>query len=217
VKKNARDEQGWEQYGEEEGIRLYRKKVEGSKFVAFRGDGIVDQPIFRVMSAMADASRRTEWVSDCTEAKQIATTSKVDKIDYNRTHAPWPIKDRDFVYRVTMEFNRDAGDALIALNSVEDSRMPPRDGIVRGTLHHSLYWLRSIEGGKKTWVRVEIHADPKGALPAWVVNLVQKKWPYVTVHGLRKESARAEVVVDPELQAYWERGVVPTWYKKVQP
>ena len=29
--------------------------------------------------------------------------------------------------------------------------------------------------------------DPKGALPSWVVNLVQKAWPMNTLKALRKQ------------------------------
>ncbi len=44
---------------------------------------------------------------------------------------------------------------------------------------------------------VEIHADPKGSVPKWLVNLFQKGWPRNTIEGIRKQAAKADVKEHP--------------------
>ncbi len=203
------DTEAWEEYGFEDGIRVWRKEVEGSPIVAFRGEAIVEASIPKIAAVLADAQRRGEWIADAKEAKDIRQFSPIDRIEYNRTGTPWPLLDRDFVYRTTVEADRVKRVLRVFIRSVEDERMPARSGIVRGELMHSSYLL--TEAGDGTRVRVEIHADPKGAVPKWAVNLVQKGWPKATLEGLRRQVAKPDVFEDATLRAYFDQGLKPDW------
>ncbi|HYP89564.1 MAG TPA: hypothetical protein VEQ59_15455, partial [Polyangiaceae bacterium] len=44
----------WEQFDEEDGIRMFRRDVPGSSIVALRGEGFIAAPIARVASVLAD-------------------------------------------------------------------------------------------------------------------------------------------------------------------
>ena len=39
----------------------------------------------------------------------------------------------------------------------------------------------------KTWVEVDIFIDPKGEVPAFLVNILQRYWPYNTIMGVRSQ------------------------------
>ena len=54
----------------------------------------------------------------------------------------------------------------------------------------------------RTKVEVEVFTDPKGALPAWLINLIQKDWPWKTIDGLVKRSSRPDVVADPAVSGW---------------
>jgi hypothetical protein len=58
------------------------------------------------------------------------------------------------------------------------------DAEVRGRLS-GLHILKPIENGTKIERSVELHADPKGSLPAFVVNLFQGDWARATIEGIR--------------------------------
>ena len=58
---------------------------------------------------------------------------------------------------------------------------------------------RLVEGGQKTLVVTEIHADPKGSLPTWVVNMFQKDWPVKTIRNLRAQVAKGDIKESPDL------------------
>ena len=88
---------------------------------------------------------------------------------------PSIIKDRDFVWeQITMRMPY--GAVLVAAQSVESGMVnalaPVADGHVRGTILVSGYYVvpNADTGGSTVYYAVQ--ADPRGALPMWVVNLV---------------------------------------------
>ena len=88
---------------------------------------------------------------------------------------PSIIKDRDFVWeQITMRMPD--GAVLVAAQSVESGMVnalaPVADGHVRGTILVSGYYVvpNADTGGSTVYYAVQ--ADPRGALPMWVVNLV---------------------------------------------
>lgn len=103
---------------------------------------------------------------------------------------PFPISNRDYVYRAKARRSAD-GSVTVHLSSVQHSKAPEPSGI-RANLIDSYYRLMPL-GKNKTRVEVEIHTDPKGWLPTWLVNLIQKSWPRKTLVALRQEAAKAWV------------------------
>jgi hypothetical protein len=54
-------------------------------------------------------------------------------------------------------------------------------------------------------VVAEVHTDPKGSIPKWMVNLTQKSWAHTTIMGLRAQVRKASASDDPELKAMLEK------------
>ena len=52
-----------------------------------------------------------------------------------------------------------------------------------------------IDEGKRTRLTIEVDADPKGALPPFVVNFFQKDWSRDTIKGIRKQTKKADLKV----------------------
>ena len=203
----------WEAYGGENGVQLWRKRVEGSSLIAFRGETEIPASLAKVSAVLYDVDRRTEWMADATDCRELRVISRLEKVEYNRTRTPWPLQDRDFVYRTLVEVDRAPREIRIFISSVEDPSMPPRDGVVRGRLMSSSYVLTETPDRKSTRVKVEIHADPQGAVPTWASNWVQKNWPQVTLDGIRRQAAKSDVKEDEQLVAYFEKGITPDWAK----
>ncbi len=209
-----KDETGWQYQGEDStGVKLWKKEIPGSPIVAFRGETIIEASIPRIAAVLGDSKRRTEWVADAKEARDLRADTPMDRVEYNRTGAPWPVSERDFVYRVTVKVNRAQKAMHVHIRSVEEPSMPPRPGIVRGELINSAYWLNAIDESH-TLVRVEILADPKGDLPKWVVNMVQKDWPKNTLIRMGRQVAKADIQENPALRAYFDTGAIPSWAKE---
>src|SRR5258706_6243580 len=87
----------WEQFDEEDGIRMFRHDVPGSDIVALRGEGFVAAPIGRVASVLADRKRSTEWIDRLVKTKLIRQISDTESVEWDHIKTPSPLKDRDFV------------------------------------------------------------------------------------------------------------------------
>jgi START domain-containing protein len=201
----ALTDDGWIKVKSIDGITIYRKKIEGSSIVAFRGETVIDAPIAKVAQVLSDTSRKREWVDRCLEAQNIRVFSPLERIEYNKTDSPWPVADRDFLFRVKTEFDKEQKQLIIRFESVEDPAKPDVPDTVRGRLYDSRYVLTSLDDGMRTRILVQIQADPKGEVPKWIVNLVQRDWPRQTLLGIERQVAKPDVPEHPLVRAAFER------------
>ncbi len=184
---------GWEKIGEQDGVLSFRKEVPGSPVVAFRGEAVIEDSMARIAGVLEAVEREKEWMADVGESYNLEVASESDRWEYNRTETPWPLQDRDFVVHTLISLKKDPLPVLtIQMNSAENPKKPKVKGVVRGDLLDSSFVLKFIEP-KKTAFSCEIHADPKGGIPKWVVNLFQKSWPTDTIMGLRKQLMKKDV------------------------
>lgn len=189
----------WDLVSDEEGIRTYRREIEGSPLISFRGETVIDAPIGKIVSVLGDSKRKTEWMDRLVFTRTLWMKSFYERVEYNHTAAPWPFKDRDFVLRAEASVDRVKRALHIHIRSTEEPTLAPETkDKVRGQITKSHFELRSIDGDTRTWIAVEVHADPRGAIPKWVVNLVQKTWPRKTLEGIRRQAAKPDVLEHPE-------------------
>ncbi len=189
----AEDKPAWEQLSDEDGIKVWRREVEGSPVVAVKGEATFATSIAKLAGVLKDTSREKEWVCSLGEARVLKVVSPTVWIEYNRLEAPWPVSDRDFVIRTEIKVDKQKKAVTFDIKSVEEPSCPPNeDKAVRGELVASTYQLQGLEDGR-TRVTVEIQVDPKGSLPKWLVNWAQKGWPRATLENIRDQIAKPDV------------------------
>ena len=189
----------WEKLGDDDGIAVYRREVPGSPIVAFKGEGVVNASILRVASVLVDSSRATEWIDSLKESVILRQVSETETIHYDHVGTPIVMKDRDFVSDCKLEFDPAIKTVALKIHSVNDASAPTTS-YIRGELLHSQFVMTSIDHGTKTRVLVEMHADPKGSVAKWIVNLFQKRWPHNTLMSLRAQVAKPDIREHPRLK-----------------
>lgn len=177
----------WKEIKQVDGIIVSKGKVKGSKIVAFKGQAEIKANFKSVLAVLVDMKHKTEWVDRLIESKNLEQLTKTSRVEYSLTKTPWPLNNRDFVYKAQIFFDKKKQIAKILINSVKHKDAPERDGVIRGELRETTYILKSISNGLSTDFTVEVLADPKGWVPKWVVNLVQRKWPIKTINGIRAQ------------------------------
>jgi len=190
----------WEKIGDSDGIGVYRREVPGSPLIAFKGEGYINASIIRVASVITDSHRATEWVDSLTESKIIREVSETETVHYDHIGTPFVLKDRDFVSDCKLEFEPAHKKVTLKIHAITDPLAPPTS-YVRGELIHSSFALTSVDHGSRTLVVAEIHADPKGSVAHWIVNLFQKRWPHNTITRLRAQVAKPDIKEHPRLKA----------------
>lgn len=194
-------EPAWQELSREDGVTVWRREVPGSPLVAFKGESVIDSNLAKVASVLRDSSRKGEWMDRLVVARLLREMGPGERIEYNRTEAPWPIKDRDFVFHAKADWDPVAGRITIKMKSVEDPEFPASPRCVRGWMVESTMVLTKLEGGRKTLVSLDVVADPKGGIPKWIVNLFQRHWPRKTLLGLKRQAAKPDVPEDPYVKA----------------
>lgn len=180
----------WEKIDDEDGIRVFRKEVAGSSVVAFRGEATIAAPIEKVLWVLGDNTHRTEWVDRLEKSVVLEKKGAYEYVVYQHFSLPFPASDRDYVYRGKATRDK-SGVVTLLLESVTHPKAPATVG-VRANLIKSRYLL-TPKGKDSTFVVVEIHTDPKGSIPSWLVNLVQESWPRKTMSGLKEHVKKSFV------------------------
>src|SRR5262245_24964103 len=85
---------GWEYVKTDEGVVIYRKEVEGSDVVAFKGVTYADQPIGKILAIFEDSNQRVHWVDRYKEHTTLET-GKYMELYWIHFALPWPVSDRD--------------------------------------------------------------------------------------------------------------------------
>lgn len=198
-----KDGSQWEQFDEEDGIRMYRRDVPGTSVVGLRGEGFVAAPIVRVASVLADRKRATEWIDRLVKTKLVREINDSESINWNHIKTPSPLKDRDFVFKTMITTDVAKKKVVFSYYSVTDPLVPEYDDYVRGSFKSGKFELTMVERTNKdgsktkgTMVVAEVVVDPKGAVPTFIVNMVQKSWPHKTLTALRKQVAKPDIKDD---------------------
>lgn len=193
----------WEMFDEEDGVRCYRRDVAGSDIVALRGEGFIAAPIERVASVIIDRKRATEWIDRLAKTKVLREISETESINWNHIKTPTPLKDRDFVFKTVLSTDPAKKKVLVNYHSVTDKLAPEYDAYVRGHFQSGKFELtmaeRTNKDGSKTKgtiVVAEVVVDPRGSVPKFIVNMVQKSWPHKTLTALRKQVAKPDIKDD---------------------
>lgn len=189
----------WTKIDDTDGIAVYRRDVPGSDVIAVKGEGIVAAPLVRVASVVFDTSRATEWIDSLAEARIVRRVSDTEYVEYDHFTTPFVMKDRDFVTSNRLEYDPARKAITIRMRSVADPAAPATS-YVRGELVSSTFVLTPTPDGKGTRVVGDVHCDPRGSVPKWIVNQFQKDWPTSTFKKLRVQVAKANIVETPAIR-----------------
>jgi len=138
----------------------------------------MNAPLNKVRSILDDIEHRYEWVPYLIISKSLSDYNHINnpRIEYSHFHAPWPASDRDFVYEIQLISTSDK-QLVYKMKSVVSELMPINKQIIRAELLETIYTLTALDNAT-TKVEIIFHADPKGWIPDWIVNIIQSVLPY---------------------------------------
>ena len=188
----------WELVRSDLGITIHRRTIAGSKLHEFRGVGLIEAPIASVLAVLNDSVHRLEWMKEAVANTRIESPDPYTEIFYSRTGAPWPVADRDVVLRARTTMEPAARVVRIEITSQDHPAWPPQKGIVRMPFLRGHWYLWPEKNGAWTRAEYQIHADPGGMLPDWIINMVSKKIPHSAISEMQKQVVRRKY---PEFEA----------------
>ena len=192
---NVPKEIPWEIVSDEKGFITKRRKSPNSNIFAFRGETLADVPIGQVLTVFMDRSLRKDWVHMFGEQKDLEVKNDLDKVYWIRFATPMIMSDRDYV----LQLKGDIDNASHVMTAKITSVTHPSKGVdtccVRAHAFGTFY--RFEARGSKTFIEVEVQTDPKGWIPKWLVNFIQKSWPKKTLTRLIELAKKSTSDMDP--------------------
>lgn len=192
---SAAVEAPWQEVSRSAEVTVYRRHVAGSDVLAFKAVSVIEAPIAKIVTVMKDTPRRQEWADRVKKAEILHEISPFERVEYVHLSTPWPVKDRDVVYRAIFKFDKQRREIAIQLHSTEDSQRPETKDKIRAVLYSARFVLRPLTA-QTTLVLAEAHGDPKGSIPKWIVNRLQKSAPRKTLQNLKKQLAKPGIADD---------------------
>ncbi len=187
----------WEHVRTDEGITVHRRKVQGFDLHEFRGRGVIEAPMSKVLGVLSDSGRRPMWMERCVRAWSVEKISETSQVEYNRTKGTWPVSDRDVVVVGRTSFDVARREVRVDFRNTTSSKVPEQDGAVRIPYLRGHWILQPRDGGRSTFIEYQAHADPGGSIPTFIVNLVSRTLPFKTLVGLREQVKRTQY---PEIE-----------------
>lgn len=189
---------GWEVIFHKEGVEVARKDIPGQSLVSFRGEGVFSQPIAVLAGVLVNHEHATEWIAMNIEHRLVKEEPGGKYYIYEMYDLPWPIQDRDYYMQVVPAFDDARKVFSLEFISVEDPSLPPAPCCIRAVTSRAYWRLEQIDANQ-TRVAVEVHTDPKGLLPSWMVNWIQRDWPWATIAEMVEMGATGQVPPHPRL------------------
>lgn len=154
----------WEQKYVKDNITVFSREVPGSDFIASRAEMVVNSQLANLLDLINNFDEYPDFIHNCKSAKLINKSGN-SYVAYLTFDAPWPLTDRD-VY-IQLIVNKEAEKVVISLKDLE--KYSTKKGYVRIEDLNGK-WLLDPLGSSQVKVVFEIHIDPGGSVPSWVVN-----------------------------------------------
>jgi hypothetical protein len=173
----------WELQKQADGIDVYTRPVADSDIMEFKGEGIVEVEVDRIVALMRDASRFKDWFPNTSESKLISREGAVTH-QYSVMMTPWPVADRDNVFRSEMSRDESTGRVEFALEAAPEA-YPIQRGRHRVTRARGK-WQFTPTGSGGTRVIFTMHLEPGGGVPDWMVNARIVSTPFEALANMRE-------------------------------
>ena len=203
------DSNDWQSIGKVGGVETFVKPDDPvTRTKAVKGTLGIPVHISNVLGVFVDASVAPQWVDLLSEMSELrfeqqqctsgdsAFVKSIAQMDpalikpedvevvHQEYGFPWPLQPRDFVLLRQFKYDAEQKSVDVYYESIEDLRLPPKDGVIRGVnIYSRFYFSATAEGG--TYIEVETQVDLKGSLPSFVINQIQKLWPMKTLGALK--------------------------------
>ncbi len=177
----------WEFLFEQDNIFIYVREKKGSDYSAFKGVSVLKASIPNLLHILRNVEMSADWTPNLVYKKTIEDLSLFEAVTYNHNSLPWPVKDREMVMHSLLKMDYRNKRIEVISKSIDHKDAPSNKELIKAHITYSHLYLVPLREGD-TIVDVDAHVDPKGWIPSWLVNMIQRNWPYEFLTRLEKKS-----------------------------
>lgn len=166
-------------------IKVWTRDVPGYSLREFRAETTVQSTLAGLVTLIMDTDRAGDWIY---RTRKVEVLQRDDReatfVVRMVTDFPWPLTDRDAVVAGRIIQIGD-GTVHIISQSLLESSYPDDPALVHMRDFYGNWIFRPLDNGQ-VHVTMQRRADPGGALPHAIVNLLINETPYQTLRGLQR-------------------------------
>lgn len=176
--------QHWELKKDDGNIQVYTRKLDSTKINEFKAVLIAETTVEHALSVLTDGNGLNHWTYKTPQSKELEKISDTEFVFWMRNDFPWPINDRDHISRVKLNKLNNKVYQIDIL--VEDSVVYKAEkNVVRMDLFKGHWRIQELDHDTVLIIQ-QMYGDPKGALPAWIVNSMMVTFPYHSFENLKE-------------------------------
>lgn len=173
---------GWELVKDKDGIKIYTRTTEGSKFRTYKGEAILTIGMEAMYRVLTDLDNYDQWVYSCSESRLLSKMDTNEYTYYSIMSLPWPFDNRDMTTR--MKVIR-GNDTIRFSTSLVQGKQALQKGLVPIAAYEEVTTLVKINDRQIKMI-MEGYFEPGGTLPAWVINMFLSEGPYESLMTIKK-------------------------------
>ncbi len=175
----------WQLKSEKEGIKVYTKFTDNSKYKAVKTECIVPASLSTATAVLMDVTNATEWVYATKTSTLLKTITAAELIYHSEIDVPWPFDNRDFIVRLSAW--QDAKTKVVTVQGEnKPAYQPENKDVVRVQYSYSKWTLEPVGNGQLKVV-FELQTDPGGNIPAWLINMFATKGPFESFKKFKEQ------------------------------
>ncbi len=175
----------WQLKTDQDGIKIYTREIPGSKIKALKVDATFDATSAQLVNLIMDVNNARDWVYHTKSSTLIKRVSSSELYYYSEVSLPWPLADRDFVAHLMVSQNPETKIVTIDGPAV-NGMVEPKPGVVRVSDSKGKWVITPIGNGQVN-VEYNIHLDPGGTLPSWLINMFATQGPMNIFRNIKVE------------------------------
>lgn len=177
-------EHAWKLQKNADGISVFTREVENSPILELRGETEVNAGVSDAVGLYEQVDRMGQWFHRSKEVKLLKRVSADESLIYFAADLPWPLWDRDGVYRRMKSVNSLTGVVIYKLRAETAEAFPRYKDRVRVNYLDGEWCFSPLPNGR-TAVSYRMHTEAGGYIPSRVVNRFTVSLPFKTLHNFR--------------------------------
>jgi ribosome-associated toxin RatA of RatAB toxin-antitoxin module len=174
----------WELAKDADGIRVYTRTIPGSGFKEYKAQVTIRSSLSSLVALVDDIGACPKWIDTCAKGKLLKRINPRESYTYTINHAPWPVSDRDAVVHNIIRQEPGSRIVTIQIKGISDY-VPEKPDLVRVKRLKGFWRFTPFEDGSVR-VTYQVHSEPGGNLPSWLINSVVVTQPFRTLQNMRK-------------------------------
>ena len=176
--------QSWVFVKEQDGIKLFTRKEEGSSLKSFKGIMDVTSSMDKVCNLIGNVNNHDWWDENLRQIKVL----KYEKDKYFQYyliyHVPWPFTDRDLCVEA-----KETADPLTGRRTITATPLTNTVSETQDLIRIKKYWQKwTIQPMENGVIRLTLEGfvDPAGNVPSWLYNMVIVETPLKVMRRVKK-------------------------------